>query len=102
SGSSGRGSAWRESGRRQAVEIGARQDDLLARERQRRRRILRVDLAREAVTVEDAVGDQPRLDAVADSIEARDPLALEPLGILAQLVVDRVVRVALRDQDDTV
>ena len=54
------------------------------------------------MAVEDRVGDQLRRDAVADPVEGLDPLGLEPLLVGAQLVVERVVGDALRDEHDGV
>ena len=51
----------------------------LADVRERHRRVLAVDLAREPVPVEDRVGDQLRRDAVADPVDGLDPLGGEPV-----------------------
>src|SRR4249919_2303135 len=70
---------------------GKRGHRALAEVRKRDRRVLRVDLARQAVAVEDRVRDELGRDAVADPVDGLDPLGLEPLLVRAQLVVERVV-----------
>ena len=66
--------------------------DALAQPRQRDLGVVAVDLARQAVPVEDGLGQEPRGHAVADA-EDRGPAAVE-------LVEERVVGDALGDEDD--
>ena len=69
---------------------------------QRAGRVGRVDLAGQAVAVEDRVGDQARGDAVADRVHGLDPVALERLRVGLQRAVERVVGQPLGDQHDPV
>ena len=49
------------------------------------------------MSVEDRVGDQLRRHAVADPVDGLDAFRRQPLLVRAELVVERVVRDALRD-----
>src|SRR5919106_1695507 len=73
-------------------------------ERQRRLRIVRVDLARQPVAREDAVGDEARRLAVPDPVEGRDALRAQGVhaDLVLELAVERLVRAALRHEDDRV
>src|SRR3990170_3938921 len=64
--------------------------------------VVGVDLAGEAVAVEDAVGDQAGGDAVADAVEGLDALGVQGLFVGFELVVEGVVGEALGDEDDAV
>ena len=67
----------------------------------RHRGVLGVDLAAEAMAVEDGVGRVPRTDAVADAVDGLDTLGLERL-VGRELEVERVVGNPLGDEDDGV
>ena len=74
----------------------------LALVRKRNGRILGVDLARQAVAVEDGLGDEPWRDAVPDPEDRLDPLRAESVLVRLQLEVEALVREALRHQHDRV
>lgn len=59
-----------------------------------------VDLARQAMTIEDRLTDVTRRDSVTNHIDRFDAGPLEGAGVGDQLAMEGVLRLLLRDEDD--